>query len=187
MHRALQGKEATERFARERQILASLRHDHLCRLYDGGLTDDRRPYVVLEFVAGRTLIEHCEQNKLNSIERIRLFRQALEGIAHAHAEGIIHRDLKPSNLLVQRGVSAEPDPAQGAQEVGDAPVASAKDRLVVVDFGIARPAAGSDLTRTGLALGTPGYLAPEVMRSATVSVATDVFALGAVLFELLTG
>jgi eukaryotic-like serine/threonine-protein kinase len=155
-----------ERMARERAILAALNHPHIARLYDAGLTDDGQPYLALEYVEGRPLDVHCKSLELQ--QRLRLFLQVVNAVAYAHGKLIIHRDLKPANILV----------------TGDGYV-----RLL--DFGIAKlldddAARDSALTEFGPRALTPDYASPEQINGEPLTVAADVYALGVLLYELLT-
>jgi serine/threonine-protein kinase len=158
-----------DRLAREREILASLTHPHIARLYDAGVTSDGQPWLALELVEGRPLDEHARLTNLDTRARIGLFLQVADAVAYAHAHLVVHRDLKPANVLVDAGGQAH-----------------------LLDFGIARllergTAEETALTRlAGRAL-TPGYASPEQVAGLPVGVATDVYSLGVVLYELLTG
>jgi len=156
------------RFLQERQILANLQHPNIAALFDGGVVGDGRPFFALEFVDGRPINEYCDEEKLGVRERVRLFLQVLRAVAHAHQRLIVHRDLKPSNVLVTR------------------------ERVVkLLDFGIAKllqhPSEAAAMTQVGDRAMTPRYAAPEQIRGDPITVATDVYALGVALFELLTG
>jgi serine/threonine-protein kinase len=165
------------RFQSERQILASLQHPHIARLLDGGLTDDGRPYFAMEHVDGVPLDRYCDTHAASVAERVRLVRTVCSAVQYAHRRLVIHRDLKPSNLLVT--------------ETADGP------QVKLLDFGIAKVLAASDeavgdtalggrpRTQTGRAVMTPAYAAPEQVQHAEVTTATDVYALGVVLYELL--
>lgn len=155
------------RFQRERQTLAALNHESIVRLLDGGTTADGRAYFVMEHVDGVNLDQHARSLPLR--DRLELFQRVVQAVAHAHERGVVHRDLKPSNILVR----------------GDGAV-----RLV--DFGIARllgtdPSLAGDrtLTRTGQRMFTPEYASPEQILGERTSTATDVFALGVILYEFL--
>lgn len=157
-----------DRFLRERQILASLDHPHIARLFDGGTTVDGQPYFVMEFVDGVPITDYCHARGLALDERLKLFRDVCSAIQHAHQKLIVHRDLKPSNILVT---------SDGTPKL--------------LDFGIAKlltPDPGDAITRTDTALRlmTPDYASPEQVRGGTITTATDVYSLGAVLYELLT-
>ena len=153
------------RFHIERQILASLEHPGVARLYDGGVTSDGRPYMVMEFVEGRPITEYCVSTQASLAERMRLFVQACEAVAYAHRNLIVHRDLKPANILVT---------PQGQVKLLDFGIA----KLIDVDAG--------ELTQTAAAPLTPLAAAPEQLLGQPVTTATDVYALGLLLFELLT-
>ncbi len=162
--------ETAERFRAERQILASLSHPHLAEVYDGGVLEDGRPYLVMEYVEGRPITEHCRAEKCSVDERLRLFRQAAAAVQAAHEHLVVHRDLKPSNVFVER-------------ETGT---------VKLLDFGIAKilgelPGGPVPATQTGRQPMTPAYAAPEQVKGEAVSVATDTYALGVLLYELLTG
>ncbi|MDB6158695.1 MAG: prkC [Gammaproteobacteria bacterium] len=153
------------RFHSERQILARLEHPGVARLYDGGLTSGGRPYMVMEFVEGRPITEYCAFTHAPLAERMRLFVQVCEAVAYAHRNLVVHRDLKPANILV-----------------------TAQGQVKLLDFGIAklidldRP----DLTQTAAAPLTPLTAAPEQLLGLPITTATDIYALGLLLFELLT-
>ena len=159
-----------QRFARERQTLAKLDHEGIARLIDGGTTGGGRPYLVMEFVDGVPLDQFVEAQSPGIQARVELFRRILDPVAYAHRNDVVHRDLKPGNILVR------PD---GMPKL--------------VDFGIARPTDDSvddgtpALTRTGQRLFTPAYASPEQVAEEDITTATDVFALGVILYELLTG
>ncbi|MGH8240395.1 MAG: serine/threonine-protein kinase, partial [Steroidobacteraceae bacterium] len=161
-----------ERMARERAILAALNHPHIARLYDAGLGDDGQPYLALEYVAGRPLDVHCRSGDngqpLDLRARLRLFLQVVNAVAYAHGKLIIHRDLKPANILV-----------------------TAEGEVRLLDFGIAKlledgVAHDSALTELGPRALTPDYASPEQIRGEPLTVAADVYALGVLLYELLT-
>jgi serine/threonine protein kinase len=163
----LDSPQLRERFARERRILARLDHTHVARLLDGGVSDDGTPWYAMEFVRGIDIVRYAQENKLGARERVDLLLQVCDAVAHAQAQLVVHRDLKPSNILVDE---------QG--------------RVRVLDFGIARlmdDAADLRLTGTGVRVFSPAYAAPEQIRGEPVGTAADVFALGAVLYELLCG
>ncbi|GIV58761.1 MAG: hypothetical protein KatS3mg042_1674 [Rhodothermaceae bacterium] len=163
-----------ERLLRERRVLARLHHPHIARLYDAGVADDGTPYFAMEYVDGEDLTTYCDRRRLSVEERLALFEAAGRAVQHAHAHFIVHRDLKPSNILVADGPDGRPV-------------------LKLLDFGIARVLAEDDadseptLTATGARMLTPAYAAPEQIEGTGVTAATDVYALGVVLYELLTG
>lgn len=157
-----------ERFASEQRTLAQLNHPSIARLYDANELDDGTPWFVMEYVNGVPLTEYCRQHRSTIEERLKLFRAVCEAVQHAHSHAVIHRDLKPSNILVTE---------EGA--------------VKLLDFGIAKHVepsdAAADQTRTGLRLMTPAYAAPEQIRGERVGLHTDVYSLGIILYELLTG
>jgi serine/threonine-protein kinase len=159
-----------DRFLRERQILARLEHPHIARLLDGGLGEDGAPYFAMELVRGTPLNEHCDARRLPIAARLELFDQACRAVQHAHASLVVHRDFKPSNVLVTEDGGVK-----------------------LLDFGIAKvlseepEADGAALTRAGLQPLTPEYAAPEQLRGQPATTSTDLYALGVVLYELLTG
>jgi tetratricopeptide (TPR) repeat protein len=170
--RGLDSAQVVERFRHERRILASLDHPNIARLFDGGATDSGAPYLVMEYIEGRPIVDHCRERDLPIRERLLLFAQICAAVQHAHQKLIVHRDIKPGNILVT--------PA-GIPKLLDFGIA----KLLSPD-GDARIAAEA-LTRVGTRMLTPDYASPEQIRGEPVSVATDVFSLGAVLYELLTG
>lgn len=163
-------KALRARFLLERRILARLEHPGIARILDGGLTDDGEPYFALERVKGRPLTAWCDVRRLSIRERLRLFVSVCEVVQFAHSRLVVHRDLKPSNILVT--------------DDGD---------LKLLDFGIAKLLADEEgaeptvLTQLGHRPFTPVYAAPEQLRREPVTAATDVYALGVLLYELLTG
>ncbi|ROH93722.1 serine/threonine protein kinase [Stagnimonas aquatica] len=156
------------RFARERDILAALEHPHIARFYDAGLADDGQPWLAIEYVEGESLMAHCAARQLDVDARLRLMLQVAAAVQAAHARLIVHRDLKPANVLVT---------ASGA--------------VKLLDFGIAKlldeDEAGGALSQLGGRAATPDYAAPEQLSGGAITVATDIYALGLMLFELLTG
>lgn len=163
----IDGTEAAERFALERQILADARHPDIARLIDGGVTEDGRHFLVMELVNGVPIDEHCAQRRLPVEDRLRLILRIARAVASAHRSLVVHRDIKPSNVLVT------PD--------GD---------VKLLDFGIAKlldPASSPRLTRTGAVPMTPAYAAPEQVRGEPVTTATDVYQLGVLAYVVLTG
>ena len=162
------GPESLQRFRQERQILAALDHPNIARLLDGGATDEGTPYLVMDYVNGVSITEYCDQRRLSVTQRVSLFRQVCDAVQFAHSNLIVHRDLKPANILVtESGVPK------------------------LLDFGIAKlldPAGATSLhTTTGLVPMTPDYASPEQVSGAHVSTATDIYSLGAILYELSTG
>jgi eukaryotic-like serine/threonine-protein kinase len=166
-----------ERFVRERQILASLDHPHIARLFDGGATEDGRPYFVMEFVDGEPITDYCRRRELALDEKLKLFRAVCSAVQHAHQKLVVHRDLKPSNIMVTPPPDGKADGKAGTPKL--------------LDFGIAKlltPDPGEALTRTETAvrLMTPDYASPEQVRGNAITTVTDVYSLGVVLYELLT-
>jgi tetratricopeptide (TPR) repeat protein len=158
--------ELARHFRHERQILADLRHPHVAALLDGGEAPDGTPYLVMEYIDGQPITTWAAERRLPLVERLRLFRLVCDAVQHAHASLVVHRDIKPSNILV------------GADGVPK-----------LLDFGIARLLASDAPTET-TALArrlTPSYASPEQIRGERVTVATDVFSLGVLLYELVTG
>jgi eukaryotic-like serine/threonine-protein kinase len=157
------------RFARERDILASLEHPHIARLYDAGVDPAGLPYLSMEYVQGAPLTDWCDSHRLGIPERLGLILQVLEAVQYAHENKVIHRDLKPSNILVTE---------------------SGQVRLL--DFGVARLLEGEETDQPALtsvygrAL-TPDYASPELLRGAPIDVRSDLYSLGVSLYELLTG
>jgi len=170
----LLGRGDAGRFAREGEILARLSHPHIARLLDAGVHQGQQPYLVLEYVDGLPIDVYCRQQQLDIEARVRLFLDVLAAVAHAHARLILHRDLKPSNILVTRD-----------------------GEVKLLDFGIAKlladatqasqGAAATELTQRAGSAFTPQFAAPEQVQQADVTTATDVYALGVLLFLLLGG
>jgi tetratricopeptide (TPR) repeat protein/predicted Ser/Thr protein kinase len=162
----LEDEAARRRFERERRILSRLEHPSIARLYDGGVDEDGVPWFAMERIEGENLGTWCADRSLPLRERVQLIVAIGQAVQYAHQQLVIHRDLKPSNILVD---------AEGAPHV--------------LDFGIAAPLDEheGERTATGTATHTPGYAAPEQIEGAPVSAATDVYTLGVMLFELLTG
>ena len=156
--------ELLARFRAERQILAGLTHPNIAHLVDGGVTADGKPWLALEYVDGVDLLAYCDGERLDLAARLRLFLTVCDAVAHAHARLVVHRDLKPSNLLVTRDGQAK-----------------------LLDFGIAKlvDPQGSDVS--ALRVFTPEYAAPEQVKGELVTTAVDVYALGLLLYALLTG
>jgi non-specific serine/threonine protein kinase/serine/threonine-protein kinase len=159
-----------ERFRRERQILANLDHPNIALLLDGGATPDGLPYLVMEYVEGQPIDEYCDTHKLTVSQRLKLFMTVCDAVQHAHQNLVIHRDLKPSNILVKKDGTVK-----------------------LLDFGIAKlvsshPQTQSlDKTATALRLLTPEFASPEQVKGDPVTTSTDVYQLGVVLYQLLTG
>jgi len=167
-------REVLVRFAQERQLLASMSHPNIAKVFDAGQTETGRPYFVMEYVPGEPVTNYCDHRRLSLAERLRLFVTICRAIQHAHQKGILHRDIKPSNLIVSE------------QDGAHVPM--------VIDFGLAKvlrtePASAHLLTREGQFLGTPRYMSPEQIElpSEEVDTRSDVYSLGVVLFELIVG
>ena len=164
------GADALRRFRHERQILASLEHPHIARLLDGGATADGLPWYVMEYVEGEPITTFCEGRSLPLRDRLRLVHDVCSAVEFAHRNLVVHRDIKPGNILVTPGGTVK-----------------------LLDFGIARlltpePGSGAeDLTATAYRVMTPAYASPEQVRGDRLTTATDVYSLGVVLYELLTG
>lgn len=164
------GPDLLRRFEREQQVLSGLSHPNIAGLHDGGVTEDGYPWFVMEFVDGVPLDRYCDERRLTVHERLRIFLEVVDVVQHAHRNLVIHRDLKPTNILVTDDGTVK-----------------------LIDFGIARivrgdaDGGGEALTRTGARWMTPEYGAPEQVRGERTTTATDVYQLGVVLYELLTG
>ncbi len=173
---ALMGRAGEERFRREGNILARLTHPHIAHLVDAGVSPTCQPYLVLEHVDGQTIDRYCDEHALGIEARLRLFLDVLEAVAHAHANLIVHRDIKPANVLVR---------VDGQVKLLDFGIA----KLLEGDAEWGQPLAAepSALTRDGGAALTPEYAAPEQVTGGQVTTATDVYALGVLLYVLLTG
>jgi non-specific serine/threonine protein kinase/serine/threonine-protein kinase len=167
-------KSALIRFDLERQALALMDHPAIAKVFDAGSTAEGQPYFAMEYVAGLSITQYCDEKRLSPNERLLIFTKVCEGVQHAHQKAIIHRDLKPTNILVVE-VDGKPVPR-------------------VIDFGLAKAISeqsesGTLVTRAGGLVGTPGYMSPEQMDPMVADVDTraDVYSLGVVLYELLTG
>jgi len=167
-------KQVIARFESERQALAMMEHPAIARIYDAGETEQGRPFFVMEYVPGVPITTYCDQNRLNLTDRLELFTQVCDGVQHAHQKAIIHRDLKPSNILIT--------------------VQDGKPVPKIIDFGVAKATAQSLTEKTmftelGMVVGTPEYMSPEQadMSGQNIDTRTDVYSLGTILYELLTG
>jgi serine/threonine protein kinase len=168
---AVASRGGQERFKREGSILGRFAHPHIAELLDAGVSASGQPYLILEYVEGQHIDDYCDQRKLNVEARIYLFLDVLAAVAHAHANLVVHRDIKPSNVLVRND-----------------------GQVKLLDFGIARlledsgeRAAATLLTQKAGSALTPAYAAPEQVKGEPVTTATDVYALGVLLYVLLTG
>src|SRR5580704_11143288 len=162
-------EQILQRFRNERQTLAALDHSNIVKLLDGGSSEDGLPYLVMEYVEGLPIDRYCDLNKVSIDDRLRLFREVCSAVQYAHENLVIHRDLKPGNILIAKG---------------------GVPRLL--DFGIAKllnPECFQTplVTRTDWRPMTPEYASPEQIRGHAVTTATDIYSLGVLLFELLTG
>jgi serine/threonine protein kinase len=168
---SMSARGAAERFAREGKILGQLAHPHIAELIDAGVTPGGEPYLVLEYVAGEPIDEHCDRHILSLDARLQLFLDVLDAVASAHAQLIVHRDIKPSNVLVRND-----------------------GQVKLLDFGIAKlladaqtPAEATLFTLEAGAALTPRFASPEQLSGGQITTATDVYALGVLLYVLLTG
>jgi eukaryotic-like serine/threonine-protein kinase len=189
-------KESENRFRRERQILAALNHPNIAKLLDGGVSEADEPFLVMEYIVGKPFLEYAETNALSIAERLKLFIKVCAAVAFAHQNLIVHRDIKPSNILVTDngelklldfGLAKLSEPSAVADGL------TVKNRNVNINgaINIVQPpatAGGSDInTQTAFRALTPAYASPEQMRGETVTTASDIYSLGIVLYELLTG
>lgn len=167
----LGGETLLQRFAAERQSLALMEHPAIAKVFDAGATPGGQPYLVMEYVAGEPITRYCDGKKLGIRDRLELFAKVCDGVQHAHQKAILHRDLKPANILVVE-IDGEPQPR-------------------IIDFGLAQvlePGADSMLPDAReLMAGTPGYMSPEQASGGDIDSRTDVYSLGVVVYELLTG
>jgi serine/threonine protein kinase len=168
---AIAGRGTEERFKREGSILGRLTHPHIAELLDAGISSDGQPYLILEYIDGKPVDRYCDEHRLDVEARLRLFLDVLAAVAHAHANLIVHRDLKPSNVMVRND-----------------------GQVKLLDFGIAKLLeadgqleAPTRLTREGDSPLTPEYAAPEQVTGGPITTATDVYALGILLYQLLSG
>lgn len=165
----MNSNEIIRRFEDERQILARLQHPNIARLLDGGISDLGLPYFTMEYVEGKPITDYCDENNLTIEERLGLFKKVCEAVLYAHQNLVIHRDIKPGNILVQEDGTVK-----------------------LLDFGIAKVFEDDEdqqrfVTRTSMRVMTPEYASPEQVRGEPVSTATDIYSLGLILYQLLTG
>lgn len=164
----MNSNEIIRRFEDERQILARLQHPNIARLLDGGISESGLPYFTLEYAEGKPITNYCDENNLTIEERLELFKKVCEAVLYAHQNLVIHRDIKPGNILVQEDGTVK-----------------------LLDFGIAKVFEEDDdqkfVTRTGMRVMTPEYASPEQVRGEPVSTGTDIYSLGLILYQLLTG
>ena len=172
-HQGVFHREAQERMHQERQILAGLDHPNICKLLDGGTTEQGMPYFVMEYVEGEPIDTFCERHGLSVEARLQLFRQVCDAVHYAHRQLVIHRDLKPNNILVTR---------DGVPKLLDFGIA----KLLDTSEGALPVAVTSPLvTRSGMRLLTPAYASPEQLLGRSLSTASDVYSLGVLLYRLL--
>ena len=156
------------RFEEERRILARLQHENIARLLDGGVTEDGRPYFVMEYVEGVPIDKYCDNNQRSIDDRLALFVTVCKAVLYAHANLVVHRDLKPENILV-----------------------TSDGTVKLLDFGIAKVLGNAEeqtqLTQAGNRILTPAYASPEQLRGELIGTSSDIYSLGVVLYELLTG
>ena len=170
IRKGMDSDEIVSRFRRERQILASLDHPNIARLLDGGTTSQGLPYFLMEYVVGDRLHDYCDTHKLTISERLKLFRTVCSAVQYAHQNLVVHRDLKPANILV-----------------------TSDGKVKLLDFGIAKvlsPDASSGdvpVTATQLHAMTPEYASPEQIKGDPITTASDIYSLGVILYELLSG
>lgn len=170
IRRGMDSEFVLRRFRNERQILAGLDHPNIARLLDGGTTEDGRPYFVMEYIEGKRITDYADEHRLETVERLKLFLRVCSAVHYAHQNLVIHRDIKPSNIMVT---------ADGTPKL--------------LDFGIAKllnpELAAQTIEATALAvrLMTPEYASPEQVRGEQITTSSDVYSLGVLLYELLTG
>ena len=171
--RGMDTSDVLRRFRHERQILAGLEHPYIAGLVDGGSTNDGRPFLVMELVEGQPIDRYCKERRLSIAERLQLFLKVCDAVSYAHRKLIVHRDLKPANILITGAESGHPGSPK------------------LLDFGLAKilDAGSHDGASTSLALGplTPEYASPEQFLGSALTTATDIYSLGVILHELLTG
>jgi len=159
--------KVARRFEREAEIISRLQHENTLRLFDFGWLEDGRPFLVTELLEGETLGQRVERGRLSTGEAVSICCDILAALQEAHELGIVHRDLKPSNVFLQNGENGL--------------------RVRVLDFGIARRGASTTLTEPGMIMGTPAYMSPEQSLKDSIDGRSDLYGVGAILFECLTG
>ncbi|MEL6822742.1 MAG: serine/threonine-protein kinase, partial [Calditrichota bacterium] len=164
LHSFRSSEAGMRRFSRERQILAGLNHPGIARLLDGGISDDKQPYYVMEHVDGMPIGRYTQQNKLTIPERLELFKKACEAVKYAHQKLVIHSDIKPEHIMV-----------------------NAEGQVKLLDFGLARLSEQQNSATQNLQLFSPAYASPEQIVGNLLTTSTDVYSLGVILYELLTG
>ncbi|WP_395738364.1 protein kinase domain-containing protein [Prosthecobacter sp.] len=174
LKRGMDSRQVLARFEQERRVLAAMEHPSITTILDAGISPDGRPFFVMELLRGRPITAFCEEHHLPLRDRIALFREVCSAVHHAHQKGVIHRDLKPSNILVTQ-VDGRPVPK-------------------IIDFGIAKALSSGGIeamtfaTQAHFVLGTPQYMSPEQIEDVgSVDTRSDIYALGTVLYEILTG
>jgi len=155
---------AKERFVREAKAAAAVEHDAICAIHEIGESEDGQTYIVMPFYEGATLKEMIAQGPLEPLKVMHLASQIASGLAAAHSKDVVHRDIKPGNILVDKS-----------------------GRIKILDFGLAKLGGQMDLTKTRSSVGTIPYMAPEQIRGEPIDQRTDIWALGAVMYEMLTG
>lgn len=169
VRKGLDTEDILKRFAFEQRVLASLDHPSIAKIYDSGETDDGRPYFVMEYIDGQPIDEYCDNQNLSIEERLQLFAKVCDAVQHAHNNLVVHRDIKPANILVT---------SDGVPKL--------------LDFGIAK-ITNADMIRMtmvtgpGMRLMTPEYASPEQVKGQSVTVLSDIYSLGVLLYELLVG
>jgi len=157
-------QEANERFMQEAKAASALNHENVCVVYDIKETEDGRLFIVMPLYDGQTLKYRYEAGSLDSDQAVDIVRQIASGLAAAHDKGITHRDIKPANIMV-----------------------TDSGRVIILDFGLAKLTGGLDLTKTGSTVGTAFYMSPEQVRGESVDARADLWSLGVVFYQLLTG
>jgi len=164
LKRSIDNKTLQIQFHREMQILASLTHPNIASIYDGGLTREGRPYFIMEYIDGKTIIDYCDHNQLTIEERLRLFEEVTSAVNYAHQNLIIHKDLKPENILVDKN-----------------------GYLKLMDFGVAQIIQEKTTEINGFRAFTPKYASPEQLNNHKITTLSDIYQLGVLLHKLLTG